>query len=183
MFSSFKTSKLNILPSSDSDIDMSSAPYSGLVVVGAGVKMKCETLRCTQLEVLGDVDMHVEAETFVVRESGSFKGTVKTHRAEIQGTAEGVLSVKDRLSIHGTGKVTGDVDYGELAIEAGGQLLGNLVQKGQGSSAPLTTKASPKKESRKSSGQNSSDELIPSSGASDKTKAKSDIKTWYTEDA
>jgi len=185
MFQSLKTSKLNVLQKSRADGVMSNAPYAGLVVIGAGVQMKCETLRCAQLEVLGDVDMHVEAESFVVREGGTFKGTVKTNLAEIEGTAEGELSVKERLTIHGSGKVTGDVDYGELAIEAGGKLLGNLAQKGTGNTPKKANKLSPGNLSAISArpDDKKSDKPRSKSSSSGKNGSSSEIKTWYTEDA
>lgn len=186
MLDSLKSSKLNILQNSQSGGVLSNDNYAGLVVIGSGVQMKCETLRCSQLEVLGDVDMNVEAETFVVREGGTFKGTVKTNQAEIEGSAEGVLSVKERLTIHGSGKVNGDVDYGELAIEAGGQLLGNLAIKASGAikasnqaSKKMKDLSSMNSRSGDKSSINSKSKLSPS----DKKNSPSEIKTWLTEDA
>ncbi len=185
MFQSLKSSKLNLLKNSLVSGGSSDSPYAGLVVIGAGVQMKCETLRCAQLEVLGDVDMNVEAETFVVREGGTFKGTVKTNLAEIEGVAEGVFSVKERLTIHGSGKVTGDVDYGELAIAVGGELLGNLEKKKSSTTSKSANSLSSANLSSINSrhGDKNTSKAKSNSSSSDKTNATSEIKTWYTEDA
>lgn len=46
--------------------------------------------------------------------------------AEIAGTFEGTLTVRQKLWIRSTGKVTGTVRYGKIEIEEGGQIAGEV---------------------------------------------------------
>jgi hypothetical protein len=46
--------------------------------------------------------------------------------AEIAGTFEGTLNVRQKLWIRATGKVSGTVRYGRIEIEEGGQIAGEI---------------------------------------------------------
>jgi cytoskeletal protein CcmA (bactofilin family) len=46
--------------------------------------------------------------------------------AEIRGLFDGNLTVREKLVIFATGKVTGKVRYGKVVIEEGGQLSGEI---------------------------------------------------------
>jgi cytoskeletal protein CcmA (bactofilin family) len=61
-----------------------------------------------------------------IAEQGVFHGTAGIDVAEIRGRFEGELTVRKQLVIHATGKVTGKVRYGKLAIEEGGELSGDI---------------------------------------------------------
>ena len=97
-----------------------------LVLIGGECQVKGEIRNCRRLEVEGRLEGDFETEVFVVRKSGSTIGTVKAKKAEIHGTFEGNLFVEDLLDVRKTGMVSGDVDYGQLAVVSGGQLAGNL---------------------------------------------------------
>ena len=62
-----------------------------------------------------------------IAESGAFKGSACIDIAEIHGSFDGDLTVRDKLMIYATGKITGKVRYGKLVIEEGGQLSGEIV--------------------------------------------------------
>lgn len=68
-------------------------------------------IRCSSLEILkdGDVDANVEAEN-----------------VSVAGKFEGEMICNGRLSVLSTGTVIGEISYGKLSIETGGQLDGNL---------------------------------------------------------
>jgi cytoskeletal protein CcmA (bactofilin family) len=61
-----------------------------------------------------------------ISERGSFKGSADIDIAEIHGQFEGNLTVRQKLVIYATGKVTGKVRYGKVIIEEGGQLSGEV---------------------------------------------------------
>ncbi len=44
----------------------------------------------------------------------------------MRGRFEGTLNVRRRLLIRATGKVTGNVRYGQIEIECGGQISGDI---------------------------------------------------------
>jgi cytoskeletal protein CcmA (bactofilin family) len=61
-----------------------------------------------------------------ISERGAFKGSAEIDVAEIRGLFEGNLTVRQKLVIYSTGKVTGKVRYGKVVIEEGGQLSGEI---------------------------------------------------------
>ena len=61
-----------------------------------------------------------------IAESGRFTGGCEVEEADISGVYEGDLTVRKRLFVRGTGKLTGTVRYGELELERGGQIAGNI---------------------------------------------------------
>ncbi|WP_425450167.1 bactofilin family protein [Virgifigura deserti] len=103
------------------------------LLVGRGIKLNGELQRCDTLIVEGHVDALLkEGRVIEIAECGSFKGTAAVDEADIGGRLEGDLTVRQRLTIRATGRVEGTVRYGELAIEAGGVLVGpiELLQAG-----------------------------------------------------
>ena len=61
-----------------------------------------------------------------IAEQGAFTGSADIDIAEIHGVFDGSLTVRQKLVIHATGRVTGKVRYGLLVIEEGGQLSGDI---------------------------------------------------------
>ena len=67
-------------------------------------------------------------------ESGLFKGSATIDEIEVRGRFEGNLVVRKRLFIRATGRVSGTIRYGQLEIERGGQISGD-IQSGDESTA------------------------------------------------
>ena len=84
--------------------------------------IKGEIRNCRQMEVYGYVEGDVAADNLLIHPSGQCYGTVKTESAEIRGKLQGDVVVKHLISIRDTGSVSGNVQYGALAMEAGGSL-------------------------------------------------------------
>lgn len=61
-----------------------------------------------------------------IAEGGAFIGTAEVDLAEIRGEFDGELTVRDKLVIYSTGKVSGKIRYGKLVIEEGGNLTGDV---------------------------------------------------------
>jgi cytoskeletal protein CcmA (bactofilin family) len=66
------------------------------------------------------------SEHLVIGAEGAFRGSCEVETAEIAGAFDGTLSVRGRLLVRGSGAVKGDIRFGELEIERGGQLAGNV---------------------------------------------------------
>jgi cytoskeletal protein CcmA (bactofilin family) len=94
--------------------------------VGQGVCVKGDLSVPGIIVVDGTVEGHVSARAVWVSPSGSIKGTVVATEAEIHGTISETLEVKQLLVVHATGRVLGDVRYGELQLEKGAMLSGTL---------------------------------------------------------
>jgi len=97
------------------------------LIVGRGIAFSAEISACDHLVVEGTVEARLpEAQRVDIAESGLFRGTVGTNDADIGGRFEGELTVRGRLVVRSTGFVDGKVQYGELAVEAGGRIEGEL---------------------------------------------------------
>jgi cytoskeletal protein CcmA (bactofilin family) len=68
----------------------------------------------------------MDSRVIQISERGSFKGSCEIDIAEIHGQFEGTLTVRQKLTIYSTGKVTGKIRYGKVVIEEGGQLSGEV---------------------------------------------------------
>ena len=55
-----------------------------------------------------------------------FKGSTTIDEAEVRGRFEGDLVVHNRLLIKATGRVSGTIRYGQIEIECGGQIFGDI---------------------------------------------------------
>ena len=84
--------------------------------------LKGEIRNCRQMEVYGYVEGDVAAQSLLVHQGGRCFGTVKTDQAEIHGTVQGDVVVKHLINIRSSGSVTGNVQYGQLAMEVGANL-------------------------------------------------------------
>ena len=56
----------------------------------------------------------------------AFHGTAEIDIAEIHGKFDGSLTVREKLVIYGSGKVSGKIRYGKVVIEEGGELTGQI---------------------------------------------------------
>lgn len=98
------------------------------LTVGPNIKLKgVEITDCDTLFVEGTVEATMDSRLMQIAESGAFKGTACIDIAEIHGNFDGDLTVRDKLMIYATGKITGKIRYGKLVIEEGGQLSGEVT--------------------------------------------------------
>ncbi|MCB9964063.1 MAG: polymer-forming cytoskeletal protein [Rhodospirillales bacterium] len=97
------------------------------LIVGQGISMSGEIESCDHLIVEGKVEAALRgAKLLDITENGTFFGTVEIEEANVAGVFEGDLTVKGRLTVKAGGSITGEISYGELAIEAGAVLDGSL---------------------------------------------------------
>lgn len=81
-----------------------------------------EMRNCRQLEVHGYVEGDVSAGRILVHKTGRLFGSVTTDTAEVHGTVQGDVVVRNLIDIRSSGNVSGNVRYGKLALEMGGNL-------------------------------------------------------------
>lgn len=98
------------------------------LTVGANIKLKgVEITDCDTLVVEGTVEATMNSRVIQIAEQGAFKGSAEIDIAEVRGTFDGSLTVRQKLVIFSTGKVTGKIRYGKIVIEEGGQLSGEIT--------------------------------------------------------
>ena len=129
------------------------------LIVGREITLSGEIAACDHLIVEGTVEASVkECHRLEVSEAGLFRGAVEIHEAEIAGRFEGQITVQGRLSVRSTGRIEGKIQYGELAVDAGGTLDGEVRGHGKAvktekpkpvAEAPLLDQAAKEKEEEK----------------------------------
>ena len=98
------------------------------LTVGPNIKLKgVEITDCDTLVVEGTVEATMDSRVIQIAEHGAFKGSAEIDIAEVRGVFDGNLTVRQKLVIFSTGKVTGKIRYGKIVIEEGGQLSGEIT--------------------------------------------------------
>lgn len=114
-------------------------PNRRILTVGHDILLKGEIATCDRLVIDGKVDASItDVHTVEISETGSFRGVAQVEDAEINGIFEGELVVKNRLVIYSTGRVRGKITYGEIEIERGGELTGEIKTPASIASSPST---------------------------------------------
>lgn len=98
------------------------------LVVGQNIKIKgVEISDCDTLVVEGRVEATLDSRVLEIAEHGMFQGTIAVDQAEIRGRFEGEITVRNKLVIHSTGKVSGKVRYAKIKIEEGAEVAGDVA--------------------------------------------------------
>ena len=109
------------------------------LIVGKGLSLSGEITACDVLVVEGKVEAKLtDGKMLEITESGQFRGSVEIESADIAGRYDGELTVHGRLTLRGTGRISGMIKYGELEINAGGQVIGELQVIGENMPATAT---------------------------------------------
>ena len=103
------------------------------LTVGKGLSLAGEIASCDILVVEGKVEAKLsDGKLLEITESGQFRGNVEIENADIAGRYDGQLIVHGRLTVRATGRISGMVKYGELEVNAGGQIIGEMQIVGVG---------------------------------------------------
>lgn len=101
------------------------------LIVGRDISLSGEISSCDKLIVEGRVQANVtDCHEISIAQTGTFKGNAEIDGAEVSGQFQGTLTVHDRLLIRSTGRVDGEIRYGRLEIECGGELTGQVTSMG-----------------------------------------------------
>lgn len=88
--------------------------------------IKGKIRNCRQMEIHGYVEGELAAESVLIHQGGTFYGILKTDKADVAGSVQGEIFVKNLISIRSSGSVNGNVRYGQLAMEMGADLSAEL---------------------------------------------------------
>ena len=105
----------------------SDEPAGSKLIVGPDIKLKgVEITDCDTLVVEGRVEASMDSRVVQIAQNGVFTGTATMDVAEIWGVFQGELTVRKNLVVYGTGRVSGNIRYGKIRIEEGGELTGEV---------------------------------------------------------
>jgi cytoskeletal protein CcmA (bactofilin family) len=111
--------------------------------IGAGVTVKGDVSAPEALVVDGTIEGDVAARAVVVGPSGEIRGKVNAVEADIGGAVAGEVHITRLLAIRTTGRVEGRVSYGEIALERGAVLKGELSSSEEARTAVAAPRTAP----------------------------------------
>ncbi len=94
----------------------------GVFIVQGDTAFKGKIRNCSRIEIFGYVEGDLTADDLLIHEGGRFIGKARTDTAEVFGLLEGNVVVRSLINIRSSGTVSGNVQYGRLAMESGGSL-------------------------------------------------------------
>lgn len=94
--------------------------------VGRGLKLEGKIQSCDSLVIEGNVQATIDSKSLTITDTGDVTGEATVGSAEINGKFDGTLNVSGCLTIKSTGRITGTVHYGELKVEQGGKVTGQI---------------------------------------------------------
>ena len=98
------------------------------LLVGKHVKLKGEVPVCDKVMVEGEVELQLSGcRTLQVGPLGVFRGSAEVAEADIAGLFEGEIVARERLSVRSTARMNGKISYGQITIEAGGRVTGEII--------------------------------------------------------
>ena len=116
-----------------------SNPEGKKLTVGREIQLTGNISACDKLVVEGRVEAALEnSQSIEISETGVFKGSAVIEEATISGNFEGSLTVRGELTVRSTGRIEGEIRYGKLCIESGGQVIGTIEVLGEGDTVSAT---------------------------------------------
>jgi cytoskeletal protein CcmA (bactofilin family) len=107
---------------------MSEGTKDKSIFIGNGVVFKGSINAPNQAIISGTVDGDLIAKDVVIGAAGVVSGRTEADFIDVKGELNESVTSKSVLIVRSSGKVAGDVTYGELEIERGGKIKGNMKQ-------------------------------------------------------
>ena len=106
-----------------------------LSVIGADVSVRGDVTTTSDLHIDGTIEGDIDCGALVQGAASRIKGVVKARSARLAGTIEGSVAVA-ALTVERTARISGDVAYETLAIDAGAQVDGQMTHRSADGAAP-----------------------------------------------
>ena len=107
---------------------MSEGTKDKSIFIGTGVVFKGSIHAPNQAIISGSVEGELVAKDVLIGAAGVVTGTTEADFIDVKGELNESVTSKHVLIVRNTGKVTGDVTYGEIEIERGGKIKGSMKQ-------------------------------------------------------
>lgn len=100
----------------------------GAVVIGEGVSLSGVLKVPGRAVIHGDFQGELYAEELTLGLAGKIAGKTHVGKADVQGEIRDELFVTEHLIVRASGRIHGNVAYGEVEVECGGNIQGTLRQ-------------------------------------------------------
>lgn len=115
-------------PTDSATLTTRNAGPGGKSVLASDLRITGDVVSKGSVEVMGEIEGSVTAQTLLVSHEGSVKGTIKAGSVDLRGRMQGKID-SGTLTLRSAAQVTADVAYGTLSIESGAQVEGSFKQK------------------------------------------------------
>ncbi|MGJ0395280.1 MAG: bactofilin family protein [Methylocystis sp.] len=95
--------------------------------IGAGVTLKGELSASDLVIVDGAIEGDVSARVLQVGQGGVIRGNVSATEADVAGWISDHIEIKQLLVVRASGRVEGKITYGEIELEKGAVIAGDLT--------------------------------------------------------
>ena len=99
---------------------------SSSLMIGEGVTITGTIKADNEVNIHGTIDGDIDCNSVTINKSGNVKGKVKTEIMTVEGKVEGEININSILHIKSKGNVSGKIFYGEIEIDTGGKLSGEI---------------------------------------------------------
>jgi len=93
------------------------------IFIGGSIKAPNQAI------ISGKFDGELEARDVLIGTSGVVTGKTTAQFVDVKGELNESVTSRELLIVRGTGRVRGTVTYGEIEIERGGQVKGDMIQR------------------------------------------------------
>ena len=98
---------------------------AGKSVLASDLKITGDIVSKGSVEVMGEIDGSITADSLVVSHEGAIKGTIGAKTVDLRGKLTGKID-SATLTLRSAAQVTADITYTTLSIESGAQIEGSF---------------------------------------------------------
>ena len=98
----------------------------GVCRIAPDLIVQGQILNARRVEIAGYVEGAIAADHVVIAQGGRAYGNIRAVTADVHGDAQGDLRIRELIRIGETGSVSGQVQYGAIAMLPGGHLSAEL---------------------------------------------------------
>jgi cytoskeletal protein CcmA (bactofilin family) len=96
-------------------------------ILGSDLKITGEITSSGTVEVMGEIDGNLSADTLTIGQEGRISGSVNAKTVEVKGKLDGKVS-SDSFTMRASSQVTADITYMSLVIESGATIEGRFAR-------------------------------------------------------
>ena len=96
------------------------------LMIGEGVSIVGSIKANDKVTIQGTVEGDIECLTLNVSKNGNIKGKIKSNTLIVEGMVDGEININDMINIKSDGTVSGKIYYGNIQINDGGKLIGEI---------------------------------------------------------
>jgi cytoskeletal protein CcmA (bactofilin family) len=99
---------------------------SRVLIIREDAFLKGDIRNAERIEVFGYVEGEIAGNALIIQPGGRCFGKVRVETADVRGTLQGDVLVRQLINVRSSGEVAGNVKYGRLAMELGGTLTAEM---------------------------------------------------------